>query len=467
MSHIRERSSGYYFRKTIPEDLRAVLGKREFVITLRTYSRRVAKIKASYLSFIVNNSYQFARSNLGVLEVSAIRQTALNLISEATESLGREDSEASLIGLANALGKPMFDADTPPLGPLASSVIQDYFQHKSVSGEWVGRTAVESQPPFDLFLELVGDKPVDAYTRDDMRAYRDSLLRMPSSRKKRPQYREKTARELLNMDIPEAHLLRKKTVNSHIILLGSCFKWMVGEGLLSENVMEGLQVKESDSISYQPYTRGELKRLLSADVFTQPDNRFNRTYKFWTPLLGLYTGARLNELCQLRVGDIGVSESGVWFIDINDEEDRSTKNKTSVRRTPIHNMLIEIGFIDYVKHQYAAGHEMLFPDLKKGAQSWKDNASKSYANIAKKAGIKGDRSKCFHSFRKNAVDAIAVNAPKDSLVSAIVGHKQMGMTFSRYFSQYPLEELKAVIDLIDYKLEVSHLVGVWRFLPSL
>ena len=39
-------------------------------------------------------------------------------------------------------------------------------------------------------------------------------------------------------------------------------------------------------------------------------------YRFWLPLLGLYTGARLSELCQLRLGDIR-EELGVWVISIS------------------------------------------------------------------------------------------------------------------------------------------------------
>jgi len=47
-------------------------------------------------------------------------------------------------------------------------------------------------------------------------------------------------------------------------------------------------------------------------------------------------------------------------------------------------------------------------------------------------------------------------------VSAIVGHKQIGMTFSRYFSEHPLEELQQAIDLIDYGLDLEALRGGWR-----
>ena len=456
MSHLRLRSSGYYFRKVIPVDLRSVFNKQELLVTLGTHSKGIANHKASYLLYTINYSIQYARKHIQLLEIEALRQTISQWLSKALDAIGNSDKPISIDPIVSE------GITAKSSQPKMSVAMETYFDHKRQSGEWRGRTASESIPPFELFVEIMGDKPINTYTREDARYYRDTLLKMPSSRRKRPQYRDLSISELLATDIPEDHLLRKKTVNSHLILLSSCFKWFESESMIDKNVIEGLQVKQTDSISYKPYTDEELKSLLSLDVFTDPGNRYNKTYKYWTPLLALYTGARLNELCQLRISDIGKTKSGIWYIDINDEEDKSTKNKSSIRRTPIHYKLIEIGFIDYVNHIKSLGFDMLFPDLKKGNQSWKDNASKSFANMAKKACIKSDRSKCFHSFRKNAVDAIAANAPKDSIVSAIVGHRQMGMTFSRYFSSYPIEELKSAIDLINYDVDDSHLIYGWK-----
>ena len=39
---------------------------------------------------------------------------------------------------------------------------------------------------------------------------------------------------------------------------------------------------------------------------------------YWLPLLALYTGARLEELGQLRKKDIKES-NGIWYINITDE----------------------------------------------------------------------------------------------------------------------------------------------------
>lgn len=51
--------------------------------------------------------------------------------------------------------------------------------------------------------------------------------------------------------------------------------------------------------------------------------------------MSLYTGARLNELCQLRVSDVNkVGE--IWCLDINEKDGKQLKNVSSTRQIPIH-----------------------------------------------------------------------------------------------------------------------------------
>ena len=71
--------------------------------------------------------------------------------------------------------------------------------------------------------------------------------------------------------------------------------------------------------------------------------------RFWIPLLGLYTGAWLNEICQLDVADVLEIEN-VWCISINADGDpkKSVKNQYGCRDVPIHDNLVQLGFLDYV-----------------------------------------------------------------------------------------------------------------------
>lgn len=85
------------------------------------------------------------------------------------------------------------------------------------------------------------------------------------------------------------------------------------------------------------------------------------------PNLALYSGARVNELAQLKVHDI-VNEDGVWCIaiqltvddDLADNEyfktRQTVKGASALRRIPIHQAVTEAGFIDFVEDIKACGH---------------------------------------------------------------------------------------------------------------
>lgn len=69
-------------------------------------------------------------------------------------------------------------------------------------------------------------------------------------------------------------------------------------------------------------------------------------------MLAVHTGARLRELYQLRKEDVRFDpEAGIHYLDINNDGDtgKSLKTKSSKRKIPIHDKLIELGFLNYVK----------------------------------------------------------------------------------------------------------------------
>ena len=44
-----------------------------------------------------------------------------------------------------------------------------------------------------------------------------------------------------------------------------------------------------------------------------------RRIRFWLPLIALFTGARINEICQLHTDDVQ-EKNGILFISINEED---------------------------------------------------------------------------------------------------------------------------------------------------
>ena len=90
------------------------------------------------------------------------------------------------------------------------------------------------------------------------------------------------------------------------------------------------------------------------------------SFCFWLMPLGLFTGARLNELCQLRAHDVIEDVYGVPLISINKNGfNKSLKNDQSAREIPICSKLISMGFLDFVEERRKANgvDALLFDEL--------------------------------------------------------------------------------------------------------
>jgi len=79
-----------------------------------------------------------------------------------------------------------------------------------------------------------------------------------------------------------------------------------------------------------------------------------KPYRKWIALLGLYTGARANRICQLYAGDVQQVDK-VWCLNIrNNRPDQQFKTANSACLIPIHSSLIAGGFIDFVQERAGA-----------------------------------------------------------------------------------------------------------------
>lgn len=92
-------------------------------------------------------------------------------------------------------------------------------------------------------VEILGDQPIEKIGREDFRKVRDTLLKLPPSRKKNSKYKNKTIAELLSMDHEKT--LSVKTVNDIMIAISSMIQWCVNKGILEHNLAKDLQIKDT------------------------------------------------------------------------------------------------------------------------------------------------------------------------------------------------------------------------------
>ncbi|MGJ3626389.1 hypothetical protein AB5I41_04660 [Sphingomonas sp. MMS24-JH45] len=87
-------------------------------------------------------------------------------------------------------------------------------------------------------------------------------------------------------------------------------------------------------------------------------------WRYWIPLLCLFTGMRVGEAAQLRTEDVSQHESGAWIIDIQHAPEKGQTTKAGQSRASVaHAKLVELGFVAFVEERRATGGDSrLFPE---------------------------------------------------------------------------------------------------------
>nr|WP_244626932.1 tyrosine-type recombinase/integrase [Microvirga tunisiensis] len=206
------------------------------------------------------------------------------------------------------------------------------------------------------------------------------------------------------------------------------------------------------------FTDDEARKILSAALalpsrLTTPEHAAARR---WVPWLCAYTGARVNEITQLRRKDVLEGtlvreeegrqvEKTYYFIRITPEAG-SQKNHT-FREVPLHDHLIEQGFIDFVKR---CEQEPLFYSTrrqKKGVTGYNPTYARVGQSIAvwvRGLGIDHPDVRPNHAWR-HRFKTIGRRCGMDSAkLDAIQGHAQADEGGS--YGGFPWDSLKSEID---------------------
>lgn len=190
----------------------------------------------------------------------------------------------------------------------------------------------------------------------------------------------------------------------------------------------------------RPFSNEELITLFDQKTYLPCAKKM--PHFWWGPILGLYTGARVNEIAQLKVADI-VERHGHWGIDIrktvDDDLTQNTgrrsrqrlKGKSSIRFIPLAQPLLDAGFLDFVADIRATKHPRLFPHLSCGMnQKTGDFNGSGYGRGLSERFSKHlhsvldlPRGFSFHLFRHTLASALDDRGFEKELIASITGHE--------------------------------------------
>lgn len=231
------------------------------------------------------------------------------------------------------------------------------------------------------------------------------------------------------------------TVKKTTTCLSTICNAAVAANLIASNPFRGLGPDRAAIVAARrSYSRFDLDQL--ARFFRQTETEDGAV--LWLPRLLLLTGARLEEMAQLRASWF-VRRDGVEVIDLHDARVKSAHNR---RYIPLHRDLLDLGILDLVRQS----SDRLFPELKyrASAERWSGSIS-TRLNREIDAALGEDRRLTVHSLRKTFEHAAyAVGIPKPS-INAISGHKPNDISEEHYLMlKDDLPLLKKHIDQINF-----------------
>ncbi|MNS90915.1 Phage integrase family protein [compost metagenome] len=273
---------------------------------------------------------------------------------------------------------------------------------------------------------------------------KDRLSRCPQYFGLRPEYEGKTLKQVVESGATYK-TITAVTVNNRLRKLSAFMNWCRSNGYVSDNPLVGLKVMTGSAKEARlSFDQHDLSTLLNLNALKEEARK--HPWRYWLPLLGRFTGARLEELCQLHVGDF-ITLHGIDCIRIDDgHESQKLKNSSSRRTLPIHPALIQLGLLDHVNNQRNQNSARLFPELEPVRGKLGHAPSKWFSRYRTKMGV-SDPKKTFHSFRHTVIDDLRDVGVQDSLIKRIAGHEDSAVTFGVYGSRIPI---KAMLDALGH-----------------
>lgn len=324
-------------------------------------------------------------------------------------------------------------------GPTLATLSKLYIEEGKRGGTWrQGSTEDVERALADLF-ELMGDMPASAFDAQQARLLKEKVSRCPQYFGLRPEFKGKTLRQVVESG-STYKTITAVTVNNRLRKITAFMNWCKVNGYVADNPLAGMKVMTGSAKEARlSLDRSDLLTLLDHEVLRKESRRYQ--WRFWIPLLGRYTGARLEELCQLRIDDF-IEQQGIQYFRIDDRsEGQNIKNTSSRRVLPIHPILIELGLLQHVESVKVNGNDRLFPDLEAVRGKLGHAPSKWFSRFKTKLGVTDTR-KTFHSFRHTFIDDLRDAAVQDSLIKRMVGHEDSSVTFGIYGSRLPLAAMR-------------------------
>lgn len=434
----------FVFRRRVPDDLRAHFNSDELRCSLRTRNKQEAVRVARAMALKTDLVFERLRAMGKKTKDSVIRADMLYRLelpewkfeldydpSKAgeTEEADRRISEAH--ALAKSVALPSVTGPVTAGGPTLNAMVDEFLSESEIRRRKDKPATVrKDKDALALFQKVAGgETPIHQVSQTEANTFSASL------------------------DLRE---LAPNTMNNHMGAVSKFSKWVHGRhpkarhDKLDFSTLRHKVDKRPDE-QRAAFTVPEVKRILEDERLLE--FRMHEPEKFWLPYIAAYSAMRVEEIAQLDPATDFVQDGDVWLFDVNNANGKQLKNKTSVRKVPIHPALIKLGLLTYVEQMRQRGASHLFPNVKAAEGRLAKNASKAVNRFIRlQVGI----AKSLHSFRHTVATQLKQSRVEVALAAAILGHAHGGITYARYGKDHlPSVLHDEAITKIAYGLEIE------------
>lgn len=453
------RGGRFYLRRHVPTDIQPIIGRAEVWRSLKTDSLQTALRRLPLMTAALESEFERVRHDAGLTVDETILRPFGDDLSVPLKRIDPAEDEVAVprqLSLAEAYARYMDDP----------------------THRWSPSTRQAYETTRKFVVGIIGSEvPVEEVSRAHCRDYLDTLRFMPRNASKRfPKLSLKAASDLAR-ERGDIELISAANANSHLANFSSFLNWAVNEEVIVRNPMRNLRLPDTvaKKDKRHPFSAQQLQAIFNAPLYRgcQDGERGYaklgedrpRNARFWVPLIGLHTGMRLNEICQLDVTDIreieGIQCIVVSEVSLDGAGEKKLKTGASERLIPVHPTLIACGFLAFVRERQRARHKKLFYEVDPGPRGKRAVAfSKWFTQFARACGAYRTRTS-FHSFRHNFRDELR-GARIDHDIAMVLGGwtrgGNSGFASENYGSGFRVNVLaEAIANLRFDNVDLSHL----------
>lgn len=264
----------------------------------------------------------------------------------------------------------------------------------------------------EIWVHLAENKPIDKFTTREIGQIIDKYFKLPVSNKL--PYSRMTWEERVKCKVEHKDdYVSRKSAGEFYKWVRAVFSFACNEefGYISINPCS---IKRNFKAATRGYFNDSELCLMQENISSE-----EKDWQQWILLIAMYHGMRRGEICQLRKDDVFIDERSnrPYFFIRASVEGQSVKNNNSIRKVPIHSVLLEMNFMKWVNNK----EDWLFGDVEAySVTGW-------FTRYSDKLGVSPTdeygNTKTFHSLRHTFITKVRNIYPNLHHIQQVIGHR--------------------------------------------